>query len=170
MRRIETRVMLRYLLLATAIVLGVVMGVAAWVNRDLIRIKIASVYASVHPKPEAGGAVGSRAEIGLRGDAPWALSAFPECLVQMSKSTGSLAFVMSHLPPGAIAVVAPASLRYGDCTISLAGDEAFVVRGADRFRIPPRVRFYRAPGALALLRVDSNGNELRVYEPSKNNR
>jgi hypothetical protein len=162
--------MLRYLLLATAIVLGVVVGVAAWVNRDLIRIKIASVYGAVSPKPETAGPIGSRAEKGLRGDAPWALSAFPECLVQMSKSTGTLAFVTSHLPAGAVAVAEPASLRYGDCTILLADDEAYVVRGADRFRIPPRVRFYRAPGALALLRVDSNGNELRVYEPSKNDR
>ena len=89
--------MLRYLLLATAIVLGVVVGVAAWVNRDLIRIKIASVYGSVSPKPRRRHGR-KRSEKGLRGDAPWALSAFPECLVQMSKSTGTLAFVMGICP------------------------------------------------------------------------
>ncbi len=158
--------MVRYLLLATVIVLAVTVAVTGWANRDLIRIKIASAYGAVAPKPEATSTIGGASEKGLRGDAPWALSALPECLVQMSKSTGPLPFVVRHLPPGADPVSAPASLRYGDCTISLDDDEAYVSRGADRFRIPPRVRFYRAPGVLAVLRVDSNGNELRVYEPA----
>ena len=43
--------MLRYLLLSTVIVFAVAIVVAGWVNRDLIRIKIASVYARVAPKP-----------------------------------------------------------------------------------------------------------------------
>ena len=43
----HVEVVLRYLLLSTAIVVGAAMVVAAWVNRDLIRIKIASVYARV---------------------------------------------------------------------------------------------------------------------------
>jgi hypothetical protein len=159
--------MLRYLLLATIIVLGTAVGIAGWVNRDMIRIKIAAAYGSAPPKPEALSTVASVSEKGLRGDAPWALSALPECLVQTSKSTGQLTFVLRHLPTGAAAIAVPASLRYGDCTISLTDDEAYVRRGADRFRIPPHVRFYRAPGALALLREGSGGNELRVYEPAR---
>jgi hypothetical protein len=71
---------------------------------------------------------------------------------------------VAHLPRGSVAVAAPVVLNYGDCTISVAGDEAYVKRGVDRYRIPPRVRFYRAPGFLALLREDSVGNELRVYQ------
>jgi hypothetical protein len=156
---------LRYLLLATVIVLGVAVGIAGWVNRDLIRVKIASAYGWVPPKPEPLRTTGGGPEKGLRGDAPWALSALPECLIQTSKSTGSLAFVLQHLPPGSAVVSPPASLTYGDCAISLTGDEAYVRRGADRFRIPPRVRFYRARSGLALLREGSDGNELRVYEP-----
>lgn len=163
---IETRRMLRYLLLATVIVLGVAIGIAGWTNRDLIRIKIASAYGAANPAPGRLGRIGIEPEKGLHGDAPWALSALPECLVQTSESTGPPAYVRKHLPPGATPVAAPGLLRYGDCTISLTDGEAYVRRGADRFRIPPRVRFYRAPGALALLREGSDGNELRVYQPA----
>jgi hypothetical protein len=56
-------------------------------------------------------------------------------------------------------------LEYGDCTVTISGDEAFVRRGDDRFRIPPSVQFYRAPGLLALIRESASGAELRVYQP-----
>jgi hypothetical protein len=159
--------MLRYLLLATIIVLGVAMAVAGWVNRDAIRIKIASVYVRVHPKPQPSNEPGVGSSKGLRGDAPWALSALPECLIQTSETTGPLAYVLRHVPSGATPVAVPGTLRYADCTIELAGDEAVVRRGDDRFRIPPHVRFFQAPGILALLRLSSNGNDLRVYEPTR---
>ncbi|MGB6519172.1 MAG: hypothetical protein WBE79_11795, partial [Candidatus Cybelea sp.] len=84
---------MRYLLLSTAIVVGAAMGVAAWVNRDLIRIKIASVYARVPAKAGAAAARGQAAIPALTGDAPWALSALPECLTQLSEWNGSLAYV-----------------------------------------------------------------------------
>ncbi len=142
------------------------MGVAAWVNRDLIRIKIASVYARVPPKAGAAAARRKTAISALSGDAPWALSALPECLIQMSESHGSLAYVRAHLPPGALAIVPPATLVYGDCSIRIDGSEAFVRRGADRLRIPPRVKFYRAEGLLALIRETAQSAELRVYQPA----
>ncbi len=158
--------MLRYFVLATVIVVGSAMAIAGWINRDALRIKIASVYAPVPPKPETATTTGRGAAVGLYGDAPWALSALPECLIQTSETTGSRSYVLAHLPAGAVALPAPATLKFGDCTISLAGDEAYVRRATDRFRIPPRVRFFRAPGALALFREDaSGGNELRVYQP-----
>ena len=158
--------MLKYLLLSAAIVLSLAIVVAGWVNRDLIRIKIASVYARVYPKP--GGATASvrPSDEALTGDAPWALSALPECLTQTSESTGSIEYVRAHLPRGATPVRPPATLVYGDCTISIAGDQAFVRRGSDRLRIPPSVRFYRAEGLLAMVRQTPQGTELRVYEPS----
>ncbi|MGB6602428.1 MAG: hypothetical protein WBE77_15240 [Candidatus Cybelea sp.] len=157
---------MRYLLLSTAIVVGAAMGVAAWVNRDLIRIKIASVYARVPAKAGAAAARGQAAIPALTGDAPWALSALPECLIQMSESSGSVAYVRAHLPPGAVAIVPPATLVYGDCSIRIDGSEAFVRRGADRLRIPPRVHFYRADGFLALIRETAPGAELRIYQPA----
>ena len=158
--------MIRYLALSTLIVLAVAIVVAGWVNRDLIRIKIASVYARVHAKPGAGSASARAAGAGLTGDAPWALSALPECLTQTSESTGSIAYVRAHLPSRAAPVVPPATLVYGDCTISIVGRQAYVRRGADRLRIPPSVQFFRAQGRLAMLRQTPQGTELRVYEPS----
>jgi len=156
----------KYLLLSTVIVLGVAIVVAGWTNRDLIRIKIASVYARIPPKPAASSGFEGGAAAPLRGDAPWALSALPECLTQTSESNGSPAYVRAHLPAGAVRVAPPATLRYGDCSIRLVGDEAYVRRGADRLRIPPRVEFFRARGLLALLRETREGVELRVYEPA----
>jgi hypothetical protein len=42
-----------------------------------------------------------------------------------------------------------------------------VRRGADRLRIPPDARFYRAGDLLVLIRSATEGDELRVYEPAK---
>jgi hypothetical protein len=156
--------MLRYLVLSAVIVLGFAVLVTAWANRELIRIKIASVYARVPPKPEAAAPVTGTAAP-FEGDAAWALSALPECLTQVSESRGPLGYLVAHLPAGARAVAPPAVLSYGDCTISVAGDEALVRRGADRFRIPPHVRFYRTAGLLAVLRQGASGNVLRIYQP-----
>jgi hypothetical protein len=153
--------------MSTAIVFGVAIVVAAWVNRDLIRIKIASVYARVAPKPGASSPAASGAVAPMSGDAPWALSALPECLSQVSKSIGSMRYVRAHLPRSAIRVVPPARLSYGDCTISIHDDEAFVRRGTDRFRIPPRVQFYRARGEVAMIRETAASVELRIYQPAQ---
>ena len=139
---------------------------AGWTNRDLIRIRIASAYGRVAAKP--GGAGDERATASpLSGDAPWALSALPECLTQTSESRGPLAYLRAHLPPGAEPVLPPARLVYGDCSVTITGHEAYVRRGADRLRIPPRVQFYRADSLLVLLRRSRDGDELRVYEPVK---
>jgi hypothetical protein len=159
--------MLRYLLLSTVIVVGAAVLGTAWANRELIRIKIAGVYARVPPKAGPTGPGPGHPGTGLRGDAPWALSALPECLSQTSESTGPPGYVRAHLPSKSVPIVPPATLVYGDCTITIAGDEAYVRRGADRLLIPPRVQFYRAPGKLALIREDSRGSQLRVYTPAR---
>jgi hypothetical protein len=158
---------LRYFALATVIVLTVVVFATAWENRELIRIRIASTSVPMSPKPADPYGVTGRANVPVRGDAPWALSALPECLEPTSVTTGPLAYVLAHLPPGATPVVPPATLSYGDCTILLSGDEAYVRRGNDRFHIPAHVRFYRGPALLAVLRLRGNDNELRVYLPAQ---
>jgi hypothetical protein len=156
---------IKYLAVSTVIVLGIGVVVAAWVNRELIRIKIASVYARVGPKPGATSPVTNGAIAPMSGDAPWALSALPECLTQVSKSSGSARYVRAHLPQSAVRVVPPARLSYGDCTISIDDDEAIVRRGTDRFRIPPSVQFYRARGEVAMMRETAANVELRIYQP-----
>jgi hypothetical protein len=158
--------MTKYLLLSAIIVLSVAVVVAGWANRDLIRIKLASMYVRSPARPGAFAGFERATTTPLSGDAPWALSALPECLTQTSESRGSLAYLRAHLPAGAAAIVPPARLVYGDCNIAIAGNEAFVRRGDDRLRIPPRALFYRAGNTLALIRRDATGNELRVYEPA----
>ncbi|MGB8626693.1 MAG: hypothetical protein WCD03_11090, partial [Candidatus Cybelea sp.] len=156
---------LKYLALSSVIIVGVAIGVATWVNRDLIRIKISSVYARVAPKPAAPTHSNGDRAAGFAGDAPWALSALPECLSQVSKSSGSARYVRGRIPSGAARIEPPARLTYGDCTIAITGNAAIVYRGADRFRIPPSVEFYRAAGLLAVVRESDGNVELRVYQP-----
>lgn len=140
---------------------------AGFANRDRIRLKIASVYASVPPKAAQGGSVSTQHSRAFRGDAPWALSALPECFSQLSKYTSpTLAYVAAHIPKDVTPVRAPSTLRYADCTVRVAGRTVYVDRGDDRLRIPPPVRLYVGGNRhLALLRKTQTGYELRVYEP-----
>lgn len=147
--------------------LAVAVTVAGWANRDLIRIKIASVYARVAAKPGGAAGAGVATAAPLTGDAPWALSALPECLMQTSESTGSWEYVRAHLPEGVVPIRPPATLQYGDCSVTITGDEAYVRRGSDRLRIPPRVHFYRAHDLLVMIRESTQSVELRVYEPAQ---
>jgi hypothetical protein len=138
--------------------------IAGYVNREQLAIKIKSVFVPVTPKPAQNEAEGERKHISFTGDAPWALSALPECFDQTSKSTSpTLPFIVAHLPAGATMVRPPATLQYGDCTLRVIGDQVLVDRGRDRMRIPPQARIYTAPGKIALLRGSTGGYELRVY-------
>ncbi|HLX26535.1 MAG TPA: hypothetical protein VKR05_06040, partial [Candidatus Cybelea sp.] len=121
----------------------------------------------VAAKPGRPTGPGRAAAAPLTGDAPWALSALPECLTQTSESSGSWEYVRAHLPAAAMPVRAPATLQYGDCSVTIAGDEAYVRRGSDRLRIPPSVQFYRAHNLLVMIRQTPQTVELRVYEPAK---
>ena len=157
--------MIRYLAVSTFIVLAVAIAVAAWVNRDLIRLKIASVYARVPVKPGASPAPAGGSSASLRGDAPWVLSALPECLRQQSDSRGTPLYVRAHVPSNASPIVPPDNVRYGDCQIAVRGWEAFVRRGSDVFRIPPRVQFFKAGALLVVLRIADGTADLRTYRP-----
>ncbi|MBV8490060.1 MAG: hypothetical protein JO199_05960 [Candidatus Eremiobacteraeota bacterium] len=156
----------RYFLISAAIVFGGTIAVAAWVNRDLIRIKIASVNVPVPPKPGRLQTVAPGTPRPLSISAPWILSALPGCLRQESDTTGPSAYTLAHLPAGAVPVASPVWLTYGDCTIIVGRDEAWVRRGPDRFYVPPHVRFFRAGQQLAVLRQDGPGTDLRVYDPA----
>jgi hypothetical protein len=160
----------RYYVIATCIVLTIAVLATAWSNRDRIRATVSPQASPVHYVPastphggfEGQGGAGSAP---VRGDAPWALSALPDCLIQQSETTGTLAYVRSKIPKGATAVPSGAILRYGPCTILVRDGEALVSRGDDRLRIPPHVTLYRAGNALALLRDSGSRGELRVYSP-----
>ena len=99
-------------------------------------------------------------------DAPWALSALPECLLPRSVyHAKKIDAVLVHLPTGAKPVRAGTTLWYHNCEIAVGHDDANVTRGNDRFHIPPHARFYKTSSKLILVRF-SGSAELRVYTVS----
>jgi hypothetical protein len=158
------RPMLRYLALATVLVLATAIVVAGWGLRDRLRINVGEGHGrGGAPNPQASTTPPPPST--LAGDAPWALSALPECFEQLSVDTGPRAFLLRHLPAGSVRVAPPARLEFADCTISAIRDEVYVRRGGDAFRIPPPATLYHSPGRLSLLRATGGGGELRVYQP-----
>ena len=157
--------LLRYFAISAAIVFTVAVIVAGYANRDRIKLKIASVFATVPPKAADVTLERKRHAGAVIGDAPWALSALPECFTQTSKTIGTWSFVKAHLAASAIPVGVPATLRYGDCVIRTAPNVVFVDRGEDRMRVPPPAKLYYLPGTgLALLRGGAQGRyDLRTY-------
>ncbi|GAC1652842.1 MAG: hypothetical protein NVS9B12_02510 [Vulcanimicrobiaceae bacterium] len=99
-------------------------------------------------------------------DAPWALSALPECLMPQSVYRAkTVAEVLVHLPAGASPVPAGRVIVFANCSIAVGRDDAMVTRGRDRFHIPPQSHFYRTATKLVLVRF-SRRAELRVYAAS----
>ena len=102
------------------------------------------------------------------GNAPWALSALPDCFAQRSETTGSVSYVESRLPAGAQPVRAGTRLTYGSCTILVGDGELLVERGSDRLRVPPQSRLYTVNDSLALLNTSGSTAVLRIYEITTN--
>lgn len=99
-------------------------------------------------------------------EAPWALSALPACLIPQSVYRAkNTAAVLAHLPKGAQPVAQGTSLTYRDCTILVRRNDAEVVRGNDRFHIPPQSSFYKTATKLVFVRF-ARWAELRVYTVS----
>ena len=158
--------MIRYYVMATGIVLAVGVIATAWVHPEFLRIRIAptSLPASPRAADELGG--GSGGDRPLTGNAPWALSALPDCVREQSSAKGPAAFVRSKLPAGATPIAPGTTVTFGPCTISVGDGEILVTRGSDRLRIPPHATLYRYGDELVLLRLSSEANELRVYQPA----
>ena len=142
--------------------------VAAYANREQLALKIKSVYAPVTPKPVDPLAQGARKNGSFTGDAPWALSALPECFSQLARTTGPPAYVQAHIPNDAIRVTPGTTITAADCRVFAHGSEVWVWRGADRMRIPPPARLYETSAStgsrkLLLLQGSQHGFELRIY-------
>jgi hypothetical protein len=97
----------------------------------------------------------------VHGDAPWALSALPDCARQHSETSGSVAFVTRAIPHDANPV--SGRLQAGPCSIDVTPSGIIVMRGRDRLRIPPPARLLRAGGRYYLYERDRKGAVLRVY-------
>jgi hypothetical protein len=104
----------------------------------------------------------------LTGDAPWALSALPECFRQTYAVRGPLAYVNAHLAPGAPPRNRWHRARAGrlvaaDCTVVLMGRTALVTRGDTRLVVPADARFSIAGDRLVLDRYAGGAEDVRVY-------
>jgi hypothetical protein len=144
--------------LATAIV------ISGWGLRNRLRVNVGEGHGrGGAPNPQASTTPPPPST--LAGDAPWAMSALPDCFEQLSVDTGPREFLLRHLPADSVRVAPPARLQFADCTISVVRDELYVQRGGDAFRIPSPARLYRSPSRLSLLRSTAGGGELRVYQP-----
>jgi hypothetical protein len=154
--------MLRYYAIATVIVLTV--AVIATVHfHDFRKMRLGP---SNHAPPvqhlRSGDSAGEN-HAALAGDAPWALSALPDCFMQQTEWSGSTTYVVSHLPRSARRIAPGAEVRYGPCTIFVRSGEVYVRRDADRFRIPPAATLYRDGSRLLLLRTTGRTAVLRSY-------
>ena len=161
------RGLLRYLAVASVLVVVTVAAFATWwIGQPHKPLTIKSVPVTMAPRPGApGGRIGHRTD-GLALAASWVLSTLPECLAQVSESTGPFAYVRAHIPSDAVEVAAPATLVYGDCRISLGSDGAIVRRGPDRLRSPGPLRVFRRGSRLYVLHLEGAHAQLRVYDPS----
>ena len=160
--------MTRYFAIATIIVLAIFVAATAWTYRDAIRVRIAPTGVPAPPKAQDETSGGGRPDVPLAGDAPWALSALPDCATQGLSARGPFAYVRAKLPRDAVAIAPGTTFAFGACTILVGNGEVRVQRGFDRLRIPPLATLYRTGDGLALLRRTGKSGELRVYERPTN--
>ena len=157
--------MLRYYAIATVIVLAIAVAVTARSYGNFMRFRMAASKRTAAPQHlrVSGGAGGSSAQ-NVTGDAPWALSALPDCFVQSSERTGSVAYVRAAIPARAQPVADGSRLSYGSCTILVRKSELLVDRGSDRLVVPPRAELYTSGHSLVLVRTTGNSAVLRTYD------
>jgi hypothetical protein len=154
--------MLRYYAIATVIVLTIAV-IATLHAGGMMHFHFRTSNAPQPPQHVLEGPANGTADESLQGDAPWALSALPDCFHQDVEWSGNATYVDSHVPR-TMRLVAPGTrLVYGACTISVGDGELYVQRGVDRFRIPPHASLYRGEGGLALLRSTGRSSVLRTY-------
>lgn len=157
--------MWRYFAIATAIVV-VVGAIIAWIP-SAPRPERKSTYSSVahaSPGPPEHDRATQTADP-ISGDAPWALSALPECFREDRHARGTLAYVRSKVPHDAVALAPGTTLRVANCTVAIGRARALVTRGDTRLRIEPSPHFWRARGRLVLEVDDGARGDLRVYTP-----
>ncbi|MDQ6826585.1 MAG: hypothetical protein M3Z14_05215 [Candidatus Eremiobacteraeota bacterium] len=138
-------------------------GLTALGHHPSLPLQIRGVRASGSPSASRRELPSDSRAVPFVGEAPWALSALPECLSQQTVWRGmSRGALRARVPPGAQAVEPGAVLHYNDCTITVRRRDALVVRGEDRFHIPPASEFFARRGQLFILRSGKHA-ELRAY-------
>jgi len=155
---------LRYLALASAIVVAVTLLVLALPHAAH---DAAASHFSSDPRATVGPNQHDRSRataLPVTGAAPWALSALPECFHQRASRSGTIAFARVLLA-GTTPIATPFRLRAADCTLVVDADSATVTRGENRLVIPQPVRFFAAGSEIVVERRDGARDDVRVYVP-----
>ncbi|MBD5635136.1 MAG: hypothetical protein IAI49_11720, partial [Candidatus Eremiobacteraeota bacterium] len=114
--------------------------------------------------PAGGGAEPERRTTDtVTGEAPWALSAVPECFHQTANFIGSVAFARAHIPAGARLVPGDERLISADCALDVHDGTADLRRGELRLHVPAPVRFFVAGRRLVLDQRAGKREEVRLY-------
>ena len=100
------------------------------------------------------------------GDAPWALSAVPECFRQERFARGAIGHVAVTLPPGSQRLRPGTVVRLADCRLFVERDALTLVRGTERLVVPPHATAYLAGPRLTVVRRFGKSIDARVYGPS----
>jgi hypothetical protein len=157
--------MLRYLALSAAIVFGALLLILALPKPDTAP-NGAPKYVAGHATPGPGEADRDpRTPEPMTGDAPWALSAVPECFRQNESDVGPPAFAHPHIPPGARPVPRTGTERLvtADCTLDVTGATAELRRGDTVLRIPAPSAFLVAGRVLVLDQREGSRERVRLY-------
>ena len=162
--------MIRYLAIATALVVGAVVLILAAGERFSFDTNVGGhAIAGMTPSPATSGAAAAASARagGFRGEAAWALGALPECYHETMMERDRPATVARAEPPVDVALPAGSRVRTGDCTIGVASGGLTIRRADDVFVVPGVARFYVARDAargdtLVLVRA-TGGLEMRRY-------
>lgn len=162
--------MIRYFAVATAIVLAGIFVLLALGRHTTGPESSPEPYGTgVAPSapPPGPGSTSLATGAALEGDAPWALSALPECFRQKRAIGGPLAYVRAHeagLERAAWKRVRNVRLATADCRLDVGERSAVVVRSGDtRLRVPPDARFYVWDRDLVIDRYANGAESVRVY-------
>ena len=151
--------MWRYYLAATAIVAAFLFVISQ--RREPPPDLRVSGRSSGTPTPARSESNGGEGRGNVAGDAPWALSALPDCARQHFAVRGSTAAVRAKIP--AAATVVGGEIVAGPCTIRITPNGIDVARDLDHLRIPPPAQLLRAGNRYYLYRHSGERAELRAY-------
>lgn len=151
--------MWRFYLAATAIVAAFLFIISSH-RRAPPDLRV-SGESSGTPSPARSEARGGESRGNVVGDAPWALSALPDCARQHFELRGPAGIVRAKVPAGATPV--EGELVAGPCSISVTPRGIVVVRGLDRLRIPPPAQLLHAGDRYYLYRRSGEQAEVRAY-------
>ncbi len=155
--------MWRYLALSSAIVVAAIAVATSLPRAPRVAPRQRYVTATGTPGPATRDVSFARRHADdVNGNAPWALSALPECFEQIAWARGDASFARAKIPASARTLGAGSVLRNADCVVRVERGWLHVARGADRLVVPDLVRLAKSGDLVYLDRRPLN-EEVRVF-------